>query len=141
MNIEYHYITEEFELPQKQNLENIITKIFSDYNKIASDLNYIFCDDEYLLDVNKTYLNHNYYTDVITFENSHDELPSDIFISIDRIKENAKTYEATFEAELHRVMIHGVLHLCGVNDKTDDEFRNMKEQETHYLKLLANNEF
>ncbi len=117
--------------------KNIFGKIeilISNENKIAGELSFIFCSDNFLLGMNKTYLKHDFYTDVITFDYCENDIISgDIFISIDRIKENAKTFKTTFENELYRVMIHGILHLVGYNDKTDKEQKQMREKENFYL--------
>lgn len=108
-------------------------------NQVEFDeLNYIYCSDNYLLKVNKTYLDHNYYTDIITFDNRDEPgepIEADIFISIDRVKENALNQKVNFADELHRVMIHGVLHLLGYNDKSDDEKHQMRKKEEAYLSL------
>lgn len=98
-------------------------------------LNYIFCSDPYLLEVNKQYLNHDYYTDIITFDNSETdgEIEGDIFISIDRVKENAEKESTTEAVELRRVLAHGVLHLCGIDDKSDEDKRIMRAKEDYYL--------
>jgi len=101
-------------------------------------LNYIFCDDEYLIKINVEFLNHDTYTDIITFDYCvGDELISDIYISTERVAENAKEYNEPFENELHRVLIHGLLHLCGYKDKTEDEANLMREKENYYLSLRA----
>ena len=101
------------------------------------ELNYIFCSDAYLLEMNQSYLNHDTYTDIITFDNSETDrkVLGDIFISIDRIKENAKNFGVTESEELHRVMIHGLLHLLGYSDKSKAEKTTMTEKENHYLAL------
>jgi rRNA maturation RNase YbeY len=101
------------------------------------ELNYIFCSDAYLLEMNQSYLNHDTYTDIITFDNSetNGKVLGDIFISIDRIKENAKNFGVTESEELHRVMIHGLLHLLGYGDKSKAEKTIMTEKENHYLAL------
>jgi len=100
-------------------------------------LNFIFCSDNYLLNINQEYLNHDYYTDIITFDNSLEpnHVEGDIFISIDRVKENADQNSVPFPEELKRVLIHGVLHLCGYNDKTIEEKALMTEKENAYLTL------
>jgi probable rRNA maturation factor len=100
------------------------------------ELNYIFCSDEYLLEMNVSYLNHDTLTDIITFDNSESEftIVGDIFISVDRVKENAETFGVSFEDELHRVMVHGALHLLGYKDKKKDEKEKMRERENYYLK-------
>jgi rRNA maturation RNase YbeY len=101
------------------------------------ELNYIFCSDAYLLEMNQSYLNHDTYTDIITFDTSENDgkVLGDIFISIDRIKENAKNFGVTESEELHRVMIHGLLHLLGYGDKSKAEKTTMTEKENHHLAL------
>ena len=108
--------------------------------KNAGNISVIFCSDEYLLDVNKRYLDHDYYTDIITFDYVEgDKISGDIFISVDRIADNAATYNVSFSDELHRVLVHGILHLLGYKDKTTEEKNEMTENENKYLKLLNNN--
>ena len=103
------------------------------------ELNYVFCSDAYLLEMNQSYLNHDTYTDIITFDNSEtdENVLGDIFISIDRIKENAKNFGVSETDELHRVMIHGLLHLLGYGDKSKTEKAKMTEKENHYLALRS----
>ena len=104
--------------------------------KSLGDLNYVFCSDKYLLKINRKYLNHNYFTDVITFENPTSEaISGDIFISYDRVKDNAKSLRQSRLDELHRVMIHGLLHLLGYSDKNPDQQKVMKSKEDFYLSL------
>lgn len=110
----------------------------SESKKIVQ-LNYIFCDDEYLLDINKRYLDHDYYTDIITFPYQEGKLlEGDLFISLDRIKENALQYSNSFDTELRRVMVHGLLHLMGYTDKTNEDLLKMRERENFYLDLYVN---
>lgn len=106
---------------------------------IVGETNFIFCSDEYLLKINKEYLNHDTYTDIITFDSSEsdDEIAGDIFISIERVRENAKKFKCKIGDELHRVMVHGVLHLCGYDDLTVDDKREMTDKENYYLGLLS----
>ena len=101
-------------------------------------LSYIYCSDEYLYKINLEYLEHDYYTDIITFDNSEDQasIEGDLFISVDRVTENAKNQSISFSEEINRVMIHGVLHLLGYKDKTDAEKLIMREKENAYLSLL-----
>ncbi|MFM6954583.1 MAG: rRNA maturation RNase YbeY [Sphingobacteriaceae bacterium] len=101
------------------------------------ELNYIFCSDAYLLEINQSYLNHDTYTDIITFDNSEIEgrVVGDIFISIDRVRENAQSFAVSENDELHRVMIHGLLHLLGYADKSKTEKAKMTEKENYYLAL------
>ena len=102
--------------------------------KKIGDISIVFCSDDYLLKMNKQYLNHNYYTDIITFDYVENEIISgDLFISVDRVKENAKVFDIEMIIELYRVIFHGVLHLVGYNDKTDVEQRIMTEKENLYL--------
>jgi probable rRNA maturation factor len=105
--------------------------------KVGS-LNYIFCSDEYLLNVNREYLNHDFYTDIITFDNSEDEskIEGDVFVSIDRVLDNAKTLNKIYENELMRVLAHGVLHLVGYDDLTDEGEGEMRSKEDFYLNLI-----
>lgn len=101
------------------------------------DVSFIFCSDDYLLDVNRKYLDHDYYTDIITFDYVEDKiLNGDIFISIDRVKENAVEFETTFDNEFHRILIHGILHLLGYKDKIRKDKLIMTEKEDLYLKIL-----
>lgn len=100
-------------------------------------VNYIFCDDEYLLKVNRDYLQHDYYTDIITFDYVKGKtISGDIFVSLPRISENAAMLSKDFESELHRVLAHGILHLCGYKDKTEDEIRTMRGKEDFYISQL-----
>jgi rRNA maturation RNase YbeY len=100
----------------------------------VGDISVIFCSDRYLLDINLKYLNHNYHTDIITFNYVEgDILSGDLFISVDRVKENAIEYDVIWTKELYRVIFHGLLHLAGYNDKTDEEIRLMREKEDYYL--------
>ena len=101
------------------------------------NLSFVFCDDEYLKNINVKYLGHDHYTDVISFDYSTEEgLVGDVFISIERVRENANNFKVSFNEELFRVIIHGVLHLCGFNDKTDKEIKEIRKQENHFLSLI-----
>ncbi|WP_159478453.1 rRNA maturation RNase YbeY [Dyadobacter sp. 3J3] len=102
------------------------------------DLNYIFCSDEYLLEINKQYLDHDYYTDIITFDNSEEEgkIEGDIYVSVDRVKENAETFGADFEVEMRRVLIHGLLHLMDYTDTSEDLKKVMRAKEDECLLLF-----
>ena len=102
--------------------------------KKPGDINYIFCDDEYLLQVNKEYLHHDYYTDIITFDYVKGKtISGDIFVSLPRIFDNAETLSKDFDSEFFRVLAHGILHLCGYKDKTDEEISEMRNKEDYYL--------
>ncbi len=113
----------------------ILQSIDNEHYKIDS-IEYIFCDDECLTELNIKHLKHNTLTDIISFDDTLGKLISgDIFISIDRVKENAKKFKVSFEDELHRVMIHGILHFCGYNDRSNNEKSVMREKEDYYLSL------
>ena len=127
----------DFELAHPEQLIFWIKSILEKEQKELVQLTFILCDDAYLIEINKEYLDHDTYTDIITFPYLEPPLiEGDIFISIERVAENAKHYQVSFEQELHRVMIHGVLHLCGYPDKTDEEAKQMRAKENEALTLL-----
>lgn len=131
--------SENIELPQidTKKVSNWIEAIASKYNKNVGDLSYLFCDDEQILEANKQYLQHDYYTDIITFDYSEeDTISGDILISIDTVKSNSEELETDFIEELHRVIIHGVLHLCGINDTSEGEEIEMRNEEDKALQML-----
>lgn len=103
-----------------------------------SQLNYVFCSDEYLLEINKEYLDHDYFTDIITFDNSEEDnqLEGDIYISVDRVRENAATFHTDFDTEMRRVLIHGLLHLAGHDDTSEALKTAMRAKEDEYLRLF-----
>ena len=107
------------------------------YGKKVGDIAYIFCDDEKILEVNRQYLQHDYYTDIITFDYTEDNVISgDLFISLDTVRSNSEEQGTVYEEELHRVIIHGILHLCGINDKGPGERELMEQAENKALSLL-----
>ncbi len=115
-----------------------IKRVAAFYNKKVGEISYVFCSDDKILEVNRTYLNHDYYTDIITFDYSEEQVVSgDIFISLDTVRTNAKKFAVTFENEFYRVMIHGILHLCGIDDKAPGARAVMERHENEALKLLA----
>jgi probable rRNA maturation factor len=121
-------------LARRTNLKNYIQSVFKKEGKKLDFLNYIFCNDKSLLEINREFLNHDYYTDIVTFNLSETEaIHAEIYISIDRIRENAKQFDVSFKSELHRVIFHGVLHLCGYKDKTKEEKRKIRAKEDYYL--------
>ena len=133
--IKFHAITD-FEIADKSILKKWIKKVVKKEGSAIAELNFIFCDDEYLLEKNKTFLKHDTLTDIITFDYSEkNTLTGDVYISIERVKENAQNYEVSFKNELHRVIIHGVLHLLGYKDKNEKHQKEMKEKEDFYLSL------
>lgn len=123
-----------FNLSNKLQSKRWIKNICEQYEKGVGDINYIFCSDDYILEINKKYLNHHYFTDIITFNyNEDDRVSGDIFVSIDTVKSNAIEFDTTFDNELRRVMIHGILHLVGFNDKTDEDKLVMRQKENEAL--------
>ena len=126
----------DFKLEDEAKLKKWITYIIYAQNKRIGNLSYLFCDDAYLLNINKTYLNHDTFTDIITFDYVEGNVVSgDIMISVERVHENAVLFNTTFEQELRRVVIHGVLHLLGQADKTDEEAAEMRNKENAALAL------
>lgn len=126
---------------KKMKVKYWIRSIAIAHGKFAENISFIFCSDDYLLKLNKQFLDHDYYTDVITFEdtnpNDPNSLNGEIYISLDRIMENAKEFGVTVQHELLRVMAHGVLHLCGYGDKTEEEKDRMAELEDEALKMIT----
>ncbi len=134
--IYYHNEDVSFQLKNKLLLRDWIKITAQQESKIVGDINYIFVSDEYLLKLNNEALNHDFYTDIITFDYcENNRISGDLFISVDRVKENAELLHTTFIDELHRVMIHGVLHLCGYGDKSSKEEKLMRSKEEYYLNL------
>lgn len=128
----------DFMLEKESILTNWIDNSVKEEGYATKELNYIFCTDEYLLDINIQHLQHDYYTDVIGFQYTHGkQLSGDIYISIDRIKENALIHKVSFEMELARVMIHGVLHFMKYKDNTEEEAKRMRNAEDKYLNKLT----
>ncbi|WKN46099.1 rRNA maturation RNase YbeY [Tunicatimonas pelagia] len=119
-----------------------LLEVVSQHNQSVQEINYIFCSDEYLLSINQQYLSHDYYTDIITFDNRDDinqSLEGDIFISIDRVRENAHQLSASFLSEFLRVIVHGILHLLGFKDSTDAEKLEMRSLENKFVNLYFQN--
>ncbi|MBC7571171.1 MAG: rRNA maturation RNase YbeY [Spirosoma sp.] len=125
----------DYKLPQKQLTRQWLKRQADAECETAGELNYIFCSDEHLLQVNRDFLQHDYYTDVITFDTSETDakIDGDIFISVDRVLDNATQLGTAPEQEMRRVMAHGLLHLCGYGDKTDEEVTTMRAKENEWL--------
>ena len=133
------YIAQDVKMPaiKKRQINSWIKTIAEKYGKSVGELAYIFSNDENMLKINIKYLNHDYYTDIITFDYGHEMLISgDIFIGIETVKSNAEQYGVSFMDELHRVMIHGILHLCGQDDATEEEKKQMQQMENEALEKL-----
>ena len=131
--------TENIEMPaiDQTKVRDWIKKVALSYNKRVGEISYFFCDDEHILSVNREYLQHDYYTDIITFDYCEgNRLSGDLFISIDTVHSNAELLGTKYDTELHRVIIHGVLHLCGINDKGPGEREIMEAAEDKALTLL-----
>jgi rRNA maturation RNase YbeY len=137
--ISFNYESD-FKLHNEKELSIWISSVINSEGFKEGDINYIFCNDDYLLQLNQEYLNHDTLTDIISFDYTlGKEINGDIFISIERVLDNAKDYQVEFSNELHRVMVHGVLHYCGYNDKTQKETQVMRIKENHYTEILLNN--
>ena len=136
MTIQFSFQTN-YPLKSRTKIKQWIKQVIEAKGKKTGNITYIFCDDEYLLEVNKHYLQHDYYTDVITFDYVENDLISgDIFISTDRVRENALAFGSSETEELHRVIIHGALHLLSLKDKSEKEASQMRQAENEALKLL-----
>lgn len=136
------FYNEDLPLPKlkRRIVGNWLKEVILKEGKRVGDVSFIFCSDDYLLDVNKRFLDHDYYTDVITFDYVEGNIISgDIFISLDRVSENAICLSISFNDELNRIMVHGILHLLGYKDKSDGEKILMTEREDFFLKLLNAN--
>lgn len=136
MAIHFSIEKEDFKLKDKMKIKAWITSVVKQEGKRIGDIAYMFCDDEQILEANISYLEHDTYTDIITFDYVEGDVVSgDILISVDRVKENANLFQCSFEQELHRVIIHGILHLLGVGDKTEEEAAVMRKREEMALAL------
>ena len=131
-----HFFYENTEEKIQENLKFWIEKIIISEKKKIGEINYIFCDDEYLLKINQDFLDHDYYTDIITFDQVRGKtISGEIFVSLQRIKDNASLISKNYEEEKKRVIAHGVLHLCGYKDKTEEQQKIMRAKEDFYLSL------
>ena len=136
--ISYQHIDTGLPDLQQKRLSRWVQQVAAEYEKKVGDLAFIFCSDEKILEVNLQYLEHDYYTDIITFDYSTgNKISGDLFISVDTVATNALQFGTLCDDELHRVMIHGVLHLCGQGDKSDDDRKVMTEKENKALSLLT----
>jgi rRNA maturation RNase YbeY len=135
MAVEFFFIHKGVALGNRKKLKLFIASIFKSNGIKLSKLTYIFCSDKYLLKINREFLNHDFYTDIITFTLSgiKEDVEGEIYISVDRVRENARVLDKTFKNELHRVIFHGALHLCGYNDKTKSEQAKMRLAENECL--------
>ena len=126
---------------KKRETASWIKSVAKGYEKEVGEIAYIFCNDEKILEINRQYLDHDFFTDIISFDYSEGDIISgDIFISLDTVRSNSQKYNTDYKEELHRVIIHGVLHLCGLDDKMEEDANHMREAENSALKQLYNNE-
>ena len=134
--VQFYFLDRNPALKERTRLKLFIEKLFTSEKMKLGNLSYIFCSDEHLLTINKDFLKHDFYTDVITFDlsSSKNEIEGEVYLSVDRIKDNAKQLEVSFKEELHRVIFHGALHLCGYKDKKKEEALIMRSKENKYLK-------
>ena len=140
MKDNFQWISDGVDMPalNLQEIEKWISRVAQDHGRILGPLTYIFCNDDKIIEVNRQFLNHDYYTDIITFDYSRGKLISgDMFISLDTVRSNSELVGQTYDAELRRVIIHGVLHLCGINDKAPGEREIMEAEEDRALQMLV----
>ncbi len=133
--IEFESFSIEFTLKEQESVRDWLLFLIKKYGEEASRITYVFMSDEELLKINQEYLQHDYYTDIITFpfHDSGSPIESDIYISVDRVRDNANNYDVDFEDELHRVMVHGVLHLLGFDDHSEEDRKEMRKAEANAL--------
>ncbi len=137
MSIQFHTVDVDFNLPKKLIHKSWIKSVITHYGYKVGDINYIFTSDSEILSINKQYLNHDYFTDIITFPYTEKNIiSSDIYISLETVKTNSQKFNQNFSDELNRVMIHGVLHMVGFNDSTPDEKTEMRQAEDFWLQKL-----
>ncbi len=135
--VQFHFLQRNFSLADRTSLKVFIETIFRKEGCRLQSLNYIFCSDTYLLSVNRQFLKHDFYTDILTFDLSDRGHPknAEIYISVDRVRDNASNYDSSFKKELHRVIFHGALHLCGYKDKSPAEAKMIRKMEDKYMDL------
>ena len=133
MPVQFHSFYPGYSLKKQKTAGKLILSLVRNEKKKAGEINYVFCSDKFLLGLNKKFLKHNTLTDIITFQYPSKKLSGEIYISIPRVKENAKKFGNSFNHELHRVMIHGALHLCGYKDKTAAQKKKIRNTEDYYL--------
>ena len=130
------YSENDFELDLQEKVGNWISSVIENEGFMEGEITFVFCSDEYLADINRKFLNHDTYTDIISFDYSlNKELHGEIYISTDRVTENAQAFETSFSEELHRVIIHGILHFCGYKDKDEKDLKTMRSKENEALCL------
>ena len=137
MSVQFFFLSKGISLTKRKELKSFINFIFKNEKRQLTSLTYIFCSDDYLLKINQDFLNHNYYTDIITFNLSGTkEIMGEVYVSVERVKENAQNIGVSSTNELFRVIFHGALHLCGYKDKINLEIKEMRAKEDFYLNLF-----
>jgi probable rRNA maturation factor len=138
MAVRFHFLDRKVLLQNRRQLKSFIELLFKREMCNLNTLTYVFCSDSYLLKINQEFLNHNFFTDIITFDmsSSKELIDGEVYISIDRVRENAQIMGVTISNELHRVIFHGALHLCGYQDKINSEIKVIREKEDTYLNLF-----
>ena len=136
MAISFHVKHSQFKLKERTRIKNWVNRAIGEENFSPGPVNFVFVSNQEILEINKTYLNHDYYTDIITFDYvDGNRIAGDIFISVDTVEENSEIFSTTFDLELLRVIIHGILHLCGYKDGSEVEQSVMREKEDYYLEV------
>jgi probable rRNA maturation factor len=135
--IRFNYADKHLNISPKLILKKAVLQVFIQEKKPAKKIDFVFCSDQFLLQINKDFLQHDYYTDIITFPLSNKEEPveAEIYISLDRVKQNAKDLNELYQTELVRVLLHGALHLCGYKDKSKADIKLMREKEAYYINV------
>ncbi len=138
LKVSFHYADRQLAISDKLKLRGFVEELFKQEKKALQRLSYIFCSDEFLLHINRNFLKHDYYTDIITFdlsEEGEEGINGEVYVSIDRIKDNANTLGVTFTDEVLRVIFHGALHLCGYKDKKTVDITQMRQMENKYISI------
>lgn len=138
--VSFHYADKQLNIADKTGIKEIVENLFSLEKKKLDHIDYIFCSDDYLLEINKQYLQHDFYTDIVTFDLSEnkEETIGEVYVSLDRIKDNAEKLQQPLKNETLRVIFHGALHLCGYKDKSDKDSKLMRSKEEEYINLYLN---
>ncbi len=136
ISINFYSEDVDFEIENSASIISALVKTIENHNNEVGNINYIFCSDEYLLELNQQYLQHDYYTDILSFQMEENPVSGDIFISIERVEDNAKNLNQQFEVELKRVIAHGMLHFLGYKDASDEEKRIMRQKEDEVIVLI-----
>ncbi len=135
--VSYYFENTDFRLKNRIRIRNWLRFVAESEIFTLGDISVIFCSDNYILDINQRFLQHDYFTDIITFDYSENgRISGDLFISVDSVRENSIEYGTEFEDELHRVIVHGILHLIGYDDHTEEEIRTMRSKENYYLSVF-----